>query len=144
MKYKEEDANKVKEILPMVSEYLFGEGDDIIDMFSLYEKKAPGMWVDWIAGGFLRYMEEATIDPKTTELILLGMCVVQRCSGGVLFHTMSALNLGIPESQIFDVLQLAGYEGGKIAVVEAASMVREGINRYEKAVGEGKVKKREA
>ncbi len=140
MKYREEDAKKVKEIIPQVSAALFDEGDDIIEMFRLYEEKAPGMWLDWVAGGFLKYMEESTIDPKTTELILLGMCIVQRCPGGVLFHAMSALNQGAPESQIFDVLQLAGYEGGKIPLVEASEMVGEAIKRYEKAVKEGKIK----
>lgn len=140
MKYKEEDAKRVKELVPMVSAALFDEGDDIIEMFRLYEEKAPGMWLDWIANGFLKFMEESTIDPKTRELIVLGMCVVMRCPGGVLFHTMSALNEGVPEEQLFDVLQLAGYEGGKVPVVEATAMIKEGITRYQKALKEGKIK----
>ncbi len=140
MKYKEEDAKKVKEMVPQVSAALFNEGDDIIEMFRLYEDKAPGMWLDWIAGGFVKFMEESTIDPKTRELIVLGMCVVMRSPGGVLFHTMSALNEGVPEEHIFDVLQLAAYEGGKIPLVEATAMVKEGIERYQKAVKEGKIK----
>lgn len=138
MKYKVEDAEKVKELVPQVRAALFGEGEDIVEMFSLYEEKAPGMWLDWIAGGFLKFMMESTIDPKTRELIVLGMCIIARCPGGVLFHTMSALAEGVPEEHLFDVLQLAAYEGGKIPLVEATSMVKEGIRRYEKAVKEGK------
>ena len=140
MKYKEEDAKKVKELVPQVSAALFGEGQDIIDMFRLYEEKAPGMWMDWMAAGFLKFMEESTIDPKTRELILIGMLAVLRCPGGVLFHTMSALHEGVPEEHIFDVLQLAAYEGAKVPLVEVASMVEEGIKRYQKALKEGKIK----
>jgi len=140
MKYKEEDAKKVKEMVPMVSATLFDKGDDIIEMFRLYEEKAPGMWLDWIAGGFVKFMEESSIDAKTRELIVLGMCVVMRCPGGVLFHTMAALNEGVPEEQLFDVLQLAAYEGGKVPLVEATAMIKEGMDRYQKAVKEGKIK----
>lgn len=140
MKFKEEDLQKVKELKVLAAAVLFGEGEDIIDMFRLYEEKAPGMWLDWMAGGFLKFMEESTIDPKTRELILIGILAAVRCPGGVLFHTMAALNEGVPEEHIMDVLQLVAYEGAKVPLVEAASMIKEGISRYQKALKEGKIK----
>lgn len=140
MKFRQEDAQKVKEIKAIAREMVFGEGDDAINIFELCEKKAPGVWYDWMVGGFLKFMKESTIEPKTRELILLATVAALRCSNGVLFHTMSALREGVPEEQIFDVLQLVASVCAKVPFVEAAGMIEEGASRFQKAVKEGKVK----
>ena len=140
MKFKEEDLQKVKKLTEQYAPMMFGEGQDILDMFRFYEEKAPGIYLDWISGGLEKFMAESTLDTKTRELILIGILATLRCTGGVLCHTMVALNEGVPEEHIIDVLQLVAYEGGKVPLAEVGATVAEGIARYKKAQAKGAIK----
>ncbi len=133
MKFKEEDLAKARAISAQLGPMLRGQVDDLAEGLMFYQETVPGMYLDWMMNGVVKFMEESTIDAKTRELILIGILAAMRCPAGVLFHVVLALNEGVPEEQIFDVLHLVAYEGAKVPLTDVGQMVQEGIKRFKAA-----------
>ncbi len=80
---------------------------------------------------FLRMMERGVLEPKTRELIMLGMLAVLGSSGGVLWHTRAALAAGCTPEEIMEIPLMSVYILGKANM----STIQDGLNTALKAAG---------
>lgn len=57
--------------------------------------------------------EESALDPKTKELITLGIAIGARCEGCIITHVKMALDTGATFEELADVVKIAiGMSGG--------------------------------
>ncbi len=57
------------------------------------------------------------LDPKTKELVAIGIAVAARCDGCIAFHTKAALKGGATREEFLETLGMAIYMGGGPSMV---------------------------
>ncbi len=81
-----------------------------------------------VMNGFSELAGAATkkdaLDPKTKELIALGIAVSTRCDGCIGFHTKTLLKLKVSRKEFMETLGMAIYMGGGPSVMYAARAVQ--------------------
>ncbi len=56
--------------------------------------------------------KEGALDPKTKELIALGIGIADRCDGCLAYHSKAAARLGATRDEILETIGVAVYMGG--------------------------------
>lgn len=102
------DARTAQEMLDSWQE-LVGTGDiaDIRRAFQVYVEKMPSMVTHFTHAPLVESLERGTLDPKTRELVLLGMLAATHCGPGVVFHVQGAIAAGATEAEIMEAVWVA-------------------------------------
>ena len=66
-------------------------------------------------------MRDGVIDPKTKEMIALGIGVASRCDGCIGFHVRTLVKMGMTLRELEEVLGVAVYMGGGPSLMYAAN-----------------------
>ncbi len=110
---------------------LVGDGDidDIKQVFEVYAEKMPDILKNFTNQPLVESIERGVLDPKTRELVLLGMLAAMQCGPGVIFHIQGAVKEGATEAEIREVIFLSAYEHAKVNVASLGEGVAEGLRR---------------
>ncbi len=78
--------------------------------------------------GFSAIAKAATapgaMDPKTKELVAIGIGVAARCDGCIAFHVKAAIRHGATREEVAETLGMAVYMGGGPSTIYAAKALR--------------------
>ena len=66
-------------------------------------------------------MRDGVIDPKTKEMIALGIGVASRCDGCIGFHVRTLVKMGMTLQELEELLGVAEYMGGGPSLMYAAN-----------------------
>lgn len=66
-------------------------------------------------------MRDGVIDPKTKEMIALGIGVASRCDGCIGFHVRTLVKMGMTLQELEELLGVAVYMGGGPSLMYAAN-----------------------
>jgi AhpD family alkylhydroperoxidase len=66
-------------------------------------------------------MRDGVIDPKTKEMIALGIGVASRCEGCIGFHVRTLVKMGMTLQELEELLGVAVYMGGGPSLMYAAN-----------------------
>ena len=77
-------------------------------------------------------------DPKTKELIALGISVAVRCDACIAFHAESAVRQGATRDEVMETMGMAIYMGAGPSVMYAAQAV-EAYDQFRAKADAGKV-----
>ena len=66
-------------------------------------------------------MRDGVIDPKTKEMIALGIGVASRCDGCIGFHVRTLVKMGMTLQELEELLGFAVYMGGGPSLMYAAN-----------------------
>lgn len=69
----------------------------------------------------LMAMRDGVIDPKTKEMIALGIGVASRCDGCIGFHVRTLVKMGMTLQELEELLGVAVYMGGGPSLMYAAN-----------------------
>lgn len=110
---------------------LVGNGDieDIKQVFNVYAEKMPDILKNFTNQPLLESLERKTLDPKTRELVLVGMLAAMQCGPGLIFHIQGAVHAGATEAEIMEVIYLSCYEQAKVNAAALGQGVAEGLRR---------------
>jgi AhpD family alkylhydroperoxidase len=110
---------------------LVGDGniDDIKQVFQVYADKMPELLSFYTQQPLAASVERGTLDPKTRELVLVGMLAAMQCGPGVVFHIQGAIHEGASEEEIMEVIFLSSYQHGKVQAASLGQSVEEGLKR---------------
>ena len=110
---------------------LVGNGDieDIKQVFQVYAEKMPDLLKNFTNQPLLESLERKALDPKTRELVLVGMLAAMQCGPGLIFHIQGAVHAGATEAEIMEVIYLSCYEQGKVNAAALGQGVAEGLRR---------------
>ncbi|MFH0813073.1 MAG: carboxymuconolactone decarboxylase family protein [Pseudomonadota bacterium] len=124
------DAKTGKEMLDSWQE-LVGDGDieDIKQVFQVYVEKMPDILKNFTNQPLLESLERKVLDPKTRELVLVGMLAAMQCGPGLIFHIQGAVHEGATEAEIMEVIFLSCYEQCKVNAAALGQSVAEGLRR---------------
>ncbi len=113
---------------------LVGDGDiaDIKDVFKVYAEKMPELLNYFTQQPLASSIERGALDPKTRELVLVGMLAAMKCGPGLVFHIQGATLEGASEEEIMEVIFLSSYQHGKVQAAALGQSVEEGLNRAAK------------
>ena len=127
------DAKTGKEMLDSWQN-LVGEGDieDIKEVFSVFAEKMPDILKNFTNQPLVESLERGVLEPKTRELILVGMLAAMNCGPGLIFHIQGAVHEGASEEEILEVLYLSAYEAAKVNIASIGEGVAEGFRRAAK------------
>lgn len=119
---------------------LVGDGDieDIKGVFGIFADRMPTMLARFTHQPLVESNERNVLDPKTRELILLGMLAAMQCGPGVVFHIQGAIHAGATEDEILEVMFLSAYEHAKVQTAAMGLSVAEGLRRAAKMKKTGK------
>ncbi len=78
------------------------------------------------------------LDPKTKELIALGISVAVRCDACIAFHAESAVRQGATREEVMETMGMAIYMGAGPSVMYAAQAV-EAYDQFRAKADTGKV-----
>ena len=77
-----------------------------------------------VAKGFSEVAKAAiahnVLDPKTKELVALGIGIAARCDGCLAYHTKAAAKYGATRAEILEVIGVAVYMGGGPSMIYGA------------------------
>lgn len=73
---------------------------------------------------------DGAVDPKTKELIALGIAIAVRCDGCIAFHVNDALKAGATRQEIVETIGVAILMGGGPAVMYGSEAL-EALNQFE-------------
>ena len=68
-------------------------------------------------------MRDGVIDPKTKEMIALGIGVASRCDGCIGFHVKALVRLGATREELNEMLNMCVYLGGGPSLMYAANVL---------------------
>lgn len=72
-------------------------------------------------GGFMKLhdaaLEDGALDPKTKELIALGIAISVRCEPCIVSHTDSLIAMGVTREEIEETIAVALFMGGGPSLV---------------------------
>lgn len=127
------DAKTGQEMLDSWQE-LVGDGDieDIKQVFQVYVEKMPDILKNFTQKPLVESMERGVLDPKTRELVLVGMLAAMQCGPGLVFHIQGAVKEGATEKEIMEVIYLSCYEQCKVQAAALGQSVAEGLSRAAK------------
>jgi len=110
---------------------LVGDGDidDIKQVFNVYAEKLPQMLEHFTQRPLADSLERGVLDPKTRELVLVGMLAAMQCGPGLVFHIQGAVHEGASVEEIMEVIYLSAYEHGKVQAAALGQSVEEGLRR---------------
>lgn len=110
---------------------LVGNGDieDIKKVFQVYADKMPELLDYYTQQPLASSLERGVLDPKTRELVLVGMLAAMQCGPGLVFHIQGAIHEGATEAEIMEVIFLASYQHGKVQAASIGMSVEEGLKR---------------
>ncbi len=113
---------------------LVGDGniEDIKGVFQVYADKMPDILKNFTHRPLVESLERGVLDPKTRELVLVGMLAAMQCGPGLIFHIQGAVNAGASEEEILEVIYLSAYEHGKVNIAALGEGVAEGFRRAAK------------
>lgn len=63
---------------------------------------------------------DGALDPKTKELIAIGISIAARCDGCIAFHTKAALKHGATREEMMETIGMAIYMGGGPSLIYGA------------------------
>ena len=123
---------------------LVGDGDieDIKGVFEVFAERMPTMLARFTHQPLVESMDRNVLDPKTRELVLLGMLAAMQCGPGVVFHIQGAIHAGATEEEILEVMFLSAYEQAKVQTAAMGISVAEGFRRAAKMKKSGPGKRR--
>ena len=124
------DAKTGQEMLDSWQE-LVGDGDieDIKQVFQVYADKMPEILKNFTHQPLVESLERGVLDPKTRELVLVGMLAAMQCGPGLIFHIQGAVKEGATEEEIMEVIYLSAYEHCKTNVAALGEGLAEGLRR---------------
>ena len=127
------DAKTAQEMLDSWQE-LVGDGDieDIKQVFQVYVDKMPDIVKNFTQQPLVESLERGVLDPKTRELVLVGMLAAMQCGPGLIFHIQGAVKEGATEEEIMEVIYLSCYEQCKVNAAALGQSVAEGLSRASK------------
>jgi len=127
------DAKTGQEMLDSWQE-LVGDGDieDIKQVFKVYVDKMPDIIKNFTQQPLVESLERDVLDPKTRELVLVGMLAAMQCGPGLIFHIQGAVKEGATEEEIMEVIYLSCYEQCKVNAAALGQSVAEGLSRASK------------
>ena len=110
---------------------LVGDGDieDIKEGFNIFAEKMPEILMNFTQRPLVESLERESLDPKTRELVLVGMLAAMECGPGLIFHIQGAVNAGATEKEILEVIFLSAYQHCKVNVAAIGQGVAEGFRR---------------
>ncbi len=110
---------------------LVGDGDieDIKEVFNVFAEKMPEILMNFTQRPLVESLERESLDPKTRELVLVGMLAAMECGPGLIFHIQGAVNAGATEKEILEVIFLSAYQHCKVNVAALGQGVEEGFRR---------------
>ena len=110
---------------------LVGDGniDDIKQVFQVYADKMPELLNYYTQQPLASSLERGKLDPKTRELVLVGMLAAMQCGPGLVFHIQGAMLEGATEEEIMEVIFLSSYQHGKVQAATIGMSVEEGLRR---------------
>ncbi len=110
---------------------LVGDGDidDIKKVFQVYADKMPELLSYYTQQPLASSLDRGVLEPKTRELILVGMLAAMQCGPGVVFHIQGAIHEGATEEEIMEVIFLSSYQHGKVQAAAMGQSVEEGLRR---------------
>lgn len=113
---------------------LVGDGDidDIKKVFQVYADKMPELLSYYTQQPLASSLDRGVLDPKTRELVLVGMLAAMQCGPGVVFHIQGAIHEGATEAEIMEVIFLSSYQHGKVQAAALGMSVEEGLKRAAK------------
>ena len=113
---------------------LVGDGDidDIKKVFQVYADKMPELLSYYTQQPLASSLDRGVLDPKTRELVLVGMLAAMQCGPGVVFHIQGAVHEGATEAEIMEVIFLSSYQHGKVQAAALGLSVEEGLKRAAK------------
>ena len=113
---------------------LVGDGDidDIKKVFQVYADKMPELLSYYTQQPLASSLDRGVLDPKTRELVLVGMLAAMQCGPGVVFHIQGAIHEGATEAEIMEVIFLSSYQHGKVQAAALGLSVEEGLKRAAK------------
>lgn len=127
------DAKTGREMVDSWQE-LVGDGDieDIKEVFQVYVDKMPEILKNFTNQPLLESLERGTLDPKTRELVLVGILAAMQCGPGLIFHVQAAVHEGATEAEIMEAVYLSCYEQGKVHTATIGQGLAEGLRRAAK------------
>ncbi|MBF9018394.1 MULTISPECIES: carboxymuconolactone decarboxylase family protein [unclassified Oceanispirochaeta] len=78
------------------------------------------------------YKEGDAIDPKTKELISIGIAVFSRCLYCIVYHTYKALEAGAKKDEILQAAMVSVAFGGGPAMAYSVTLLKNSIEEFEK------------
>ena len=116
---------------------LVGNGniDDIKGVFQVYADKMPELLSYYTQQPLASSLDRGVLDPKTRELVLVGMLAAMQCGPGVVFHIQGAVHEGATEEEIMEVIFLSSYQHGKVQAAALGQSVEEGLKRAANMTG---------
>ncbi len=110
---------------------LVGNGDieDIKAVFQIYAEKMPDILKNFTNRPLVESLERKALDPKTRELVLVGMLAAMECGPGLIFHVQGAVHEGASEAEIMEVIYLSAYEAAKCNIAAIGQGLAEGFRR---------------
>lgn len=110
---------------------LVGDGniDDIKKVFQVYADKMPELLQYYTQQPLASSLERGVLEPKTRELVLVGMLAAMHCGPGVVFHIQGAVHEGASMEEIMEVIFLSSYQHGKVQAAALGQSVEEGLKR---------------
>lgn len=116
---------------------LVGDGniDDIKGVFQVYADKMPELLRYYTQQPLASSLDRGVLDPKTRELVLVGMLAAMQCGPGVVFHIQGAVHEGATEEEIMEVIFLSSYQHGKVQAAALGQSVEEGLKRAANMTG---------
>lgn len=115
-----------------------GEIDDIKRVFQVFAEKMPTLLEHYTQTPLVESIERGTLDPKTRELVILGILAAMQCGPGLIFHIQGAVHAGATVEEIMEVMFLSAYQHGKVQVAALGQSVEEGLRRAEKMQAKAK------
>lgn len=113
---------------------LVGDGDidDIKQVFKVYAEHLPEVLEHFTQRPLADSLKRGVLDPKTRELVLVGMLAAMQCGPGLVFHIQGAVHEGATVEEIMEVIFLSAYEHGKVQAAALGQSVEEGLRRAAK------------
>lgn len=99
------------------------------DIFGVYIEKAPAILKYFCQDPLVYSMEAGALDPKTRELVLIGIIAALQIGPGLTMHIPAAIGQGATEAEIMDVIHLACYEFGKCGSAMLGPGIAEGFRQ---------------
>ncbi len=106
-------------------------------VWGAYVEKKPELFEDFLNTPLLHALERGILDPKTRELVLVGI-LAARESYGMILHAEMALERGATVDEIMEVIFLSAYEAGKAHLANIGPSAVEFLKRAEEFAAKAK------
>ena len=67
---------------------------------------------------------EGALDPKTKELLAIGIAIATRCDGCIGFHVKAAIRAGASREEVLETISMAIYMGAGPSMIYASEALR--------------------